>query len=62
MKKAERIIIDPEVQGGKPVIKWTRVPVEVVVNELRSTLEDWLFLGLKLGHPLPAIGEVRFVC
>jgi len=25
-------------------------------NELRSTLEDWVLLGLKLGHPLPIIG------
>lgn len=24
-------------------------------NELRSTLEDWLLVGLKLGHPLPVI-------
>ena len=24
-------------------------------NELRSTLEDWILLGLKLGHPLPVI-------
>ena len=24
-------------------------------NELRSTLEDWLLLGLKLGHPHPVI-------
>lgn len=23
--------------------------------ELRSTLEDWLFVGLKLDHPLPLI-------
>jgi len=23
--------------------------------ELRSTLEDWLLVGLKLGHPLPVI-------
>lgn len=22
-------------------------------NELRSTLEDWIFVGLKLGHKLP---------
>ncbi|MEA2075240.1 MAG: type II toxin-antitoxin system HicB family antitoxin [Euryarchaeota archaeon] len=22
-------------------------------DELRSTLEDWIFIGLKLGHPLP---------
>ena len=24
-------------------------------SELRSTLEDWVVLGLKLGHPLPVI-------
>lgn len=23
--------------------------------ELRATLEDWIFVGLKLGHPLPVI-------
>jgi predicted RNase H-like HicB family nuclease len=24
-------------------------------KELRSTLEDWLLVGLKLGHPIPVI-------
>ena len=24
-------------------------------HELRSTLEEWVLLGLKLGHPLPVI-------
>jgi predicted RNase H-like HicB family nuclease len=24
-------------------------------NELRSTLEDWIWVGLKLGHSLPVI-------
>jgi len=24
-------------------------------NELRSTLEDWILVGLKLNHPLPII-------
>lgn len=27
-------------------------------NELRSTLEDWILLGLKLKHKLPIIGEI----
>jgi len=27
-------------------------------DELRSTLEDWVLLGLKLGHRLPAIGRI----
>ncbi len=26
--------------------------------ELRSTLEDWILLGLKLKHPLPVINEI----
>ncbi|MFN6537723.1 MAG: type II toxin-antitoxin system HicB family antitoxin [Nostoc sp. EkiNYC01] len=27
-------------------------------NELRSTLEDWILVGLKLGHPLPVIDNI----
>ena len=27
-------------------------------DELRSTLEDWLLLGLKLGHTLPVIDGI----
>jgi predicted RNase H-like HicB family nuclease len=27
-------------------------------SELRSTLEDWILLGLKLGHKLPVLGGV----
>ena len=27
-------------------------------RELRSVLEDWLLLGLKLGHHLPVIGGI----
>jgi uncharacterized protein (DUF433 family) len=30
----ERITIDPKVMGGKPVIKGTRVPVQVIVGAL----------------------------
>ena len=26
--------------------------------ELRSTLEDWILLGLKLGHPLPVVDGI----
>ena len=28
-------------------------------RELRSTLEDWILLGLKLAHPLPVIGDIN---
>ncbi|MBI5182852.1 MAG: type II toxin-antitoxin system HicB family antitoxin [Nitrospinae bacterium] len=27
-------------------------------DELRSTLEDWILLGLKMGHSLPVIGDI----
>jgi predicted RNase H-like HicB family nuclease len=27
-------------------------------EELRSTLEDWILLGLKLHHPLPIIDDI----
>ena len=27
-------------------------------DELRSVLEDWIWLGLKLGHPLPVIAGI----
>lgn len=27
-------------------------------DELRSTLEDWILVGLKLGHQLPIIAEI----
>ena len=28
-------------------------------DELHSTLEDWILLGLKLGHPLPVIADIN---
>ncbi|MGH2351572.1 MAG: type II toxin-antitoxin system HicB family antitoxin [Chloroflexota bacterium] len=27
-------------------------------DELRSTLEDWVLVGLKLGHPLPVLAGI----
>jgi predicted RNase H-like HicB family nuclease len=27
-------------------------------DELRSILEDWILIGLKLGHPLPVIDDI----
>ena len=27
-------------------------------EELRSTLEDWILVGLKLSHPLPVIADI----
>jgi hypothetical protein len=27
-------------------------------NELRSVLEDWILVGLKLGHKLPVLASI----
>ncbi len=27
-------------------------------SELHSTLEDWILIGLKLGHPLPVVAGI----
>ena len=34
MNWEQRIVIDPAIMGGKPVIKGTRVPVQVIVGSL----------------------------
>ncbi|HCJ79137.1 MAG TPA: hypothetical protein DHV84_03955, partial [Desulfotomaculum sp.] len=34
-----RIIIDPEILAGKPVIKGTRIPVELVLKRLSQDFE-----------------------
>ena len=36
MSWEEEIRIDPKVQGGKPVIRGTRVPVEVLVRAIAA--------------------------
>jgi predicted RNase H-like HicB family nuclease len=28
-------------------------------DELHSTLEDWILIGLRLGHPLPVIAKIN---
>lgn len=32
--------------------------LSICEKELRSTLEDWILLGLRLGHSLPVIGGI----
>lgn len=55
----ERIFIDPEIAHGKPVIKGTRVPVEIVLGSLaggmdiRDVAEEY---GLGREDVLAAIG------
>ncbi|ODS41023.1 hypothetical protein BEH94_07315 [Candidatus Altiarchaeales archaeon WOR_SM1_SCG] len=38
-KLTERIVIDPKVMHGKPVIMGTRVPVEIVLGSLAGGME-----------------------
>jgi len=37
-----RIIVDPEILVGKPVIKGTRIPVELVLERLTETTDTKL--------------------
>jgi uncharacterized protein (DUF433 family) len=40
----DRIVVDPEILAGKPVIKATRIPVELVLKRLAQALDfDSLF-------------------
>lgn len=35
----ERIIVDPEILTGKPVVRGTRIPVELVLKRLAQDLD-----------------------
>ena len=69
MQKKNRIVIDPKIMGGKPVIKGTRVPVQVIVGalaegitaeevckEYRVTLED---VQAALAYAAEALAEEK---
>ncbi|MCK4421632.1 DUF433 domain-containing protein [candidate division WOR-3 bacterium] len=40
MEARDRIIIDPKVMGGKPVIKGTRVPVEIIIGSFAGGMPN----------------------
>lgn len=44
------------IPGCKGVIAFGKTLRECEI-ELQSTFEDWVLVGLKLGHPLPVIDE-----
>ncbi|MFZ6019150.1 MAG: type II toxin-antitoxin system HicB family antitoxin [Chloroflexota bacterium] len=47
-----------EIEGFSGV--WANAnTLEECRNELQSVLEDWLVLGLQLGHPLPEVNGIR---
>jgi uncharacterized protein (DUF433 family) len=52
----DRIELNPEVMGGKPVIRGTRVPVEIILRKLGSgmTLE-----AIIADHPRLTAEDIR---
>jgi uncharacterized protein (DUF433 family) len=52
----ERITADPAIMGGKPVIRGTRIPVDLVLEELAANPDlDELFAA----HPALTVDDVR---
>ena len=52
----ERIEINPEIMGGKPVIRGTRVPVELVLSKLGAGIStEHIFAD----HPRLVLDDIR---
>jgi len=52
----ERIEINPEIMGGKPVIRGTRVPVELVLRKLGAGIGTEQILA---DHPRLILDDIR---
>jgi uncharacterized protein (DUF433 family) len=52
----ERIEINPEIMGGKPVIRGTRVPVELVLRKLGAGLDATAIIA---AHPRLTPDDIR---
>jgi len=52
----ERIEINPQVMGGKPVIRGTRIPVELVLRKLGSGMSADAILA---DHPRLTAEDIR---
>ncbi len=52
----ERIETNPEIMGGKPVIRGTRIPVELVLRKLGSGMAPEEILA---DHPKLTLDDVR---
>ncbi len=55
-KYKNRIIIDPEIMVGKPVVKGTRIPVELVLKRLAQDLNIETLLE---AYPRLTIEDIR---
>jgi uncharacterized protein (DUF433 family) len=56
MTTHDRIEINPEIMGGKPVIRGTRVPVEIVLRKLGAGMTPEAVIG---DHPRLTLDDVR---
>ncbi|MFL6970966.1 MAG: DUF433 domain-containing protein [Xanthobacteraceae bacterium] len=54
--KHERIELNPEIMGGKPVIRGTRVPVELILRKLGAGLSQEAILR---DHPLMTLDDIH---
>jgi uncharacterized protein (DUF433 family) len=54
----ERIEINPDIVGGKPVIRGTRVPVELVLRKLGAGMSPEAIL---IDHPRLTQDDIRAV-
>lgn len=52
----ERIEINPEIMGGKPVIRGTRVPVEIMLRKLGAGLNAEAIIA---DHPRLTLDDIR---
>ncbi len=52
----ERIEIDPEIMGGKPVLRGTRVPVETGLRKLGAGLTPEMIIQ---DHPRLTLDDIR---
>ena len=52
----ERIEINPEIMGGKPVIRGTRVPVELILRKLGAGMTPEAIIA---DHPHLSLEDIR---
>jgi uncharacterized protein (DUF433 family) len=52
----ERVTVDPKIMIGKPVIKGTRVPVELILRKIAEGMTDQDILA---HHPHLTVADIR---
>jgi uncharacterized protein (DUF433 family) len=52
----ERVVINPRIMGGKPVIRGTRIPVELILRKLGAGMAPEAILA---DHPRLRLEDIR---